>query len=58
MINKFKRKLTDPVLKGVKIPIMIAIPLIPLLKTLWGIRKRLKESAAMKEPKFSLISKL
>lgn len=50
-MGKFNKKFTNPVLKGVKNPIIIAIPLIPLLNTLWGIRKRLKESAAMKEPK-------
>lgn len=49
-IGKFNTKLIIPVFTGVTIPKIIAIPPIPLLKILWGIRKRLKAIAIIKEP--------
>ena len=49
-IGKFNTKLIMPVFTGVTIPKIIAIPPIPLLKILWGIRKRLKATAIIIEP--------
>lgn len=52
-IGKFNTKLIIPVFTGVTIPKIIAIPPIPLLKILWGIRKRLKAIAIIIEPKIT-----
>ncbi len=41
-IGKFNTKLIIPVFTGVTIPKIIAIPPIPLLKILWGIREKIK----------------
>jgi hypothetical protein len=46
----FKIKLTTPALSGDRTPMIIATPLMPLLKIVCGIRNILKENAMNSDP--------